>query len=162
MSAMRTLALAMMLGLGAGCAHANPAPPQAAPALQGQITFLYYHDLPAAAAFYERLLGRSPEDTPDWVRLFPLTGGARLGLVNATGGALRPSDEKPVMVTLVVDGQAELDRWYERVQSLGIAIGREPRTMTLTERRSIRSFMFRDPEGYTIECLTFLETAAAN
>ena len=110
----------------------------------GQITFLYYKDLPAAARFYERLLGRPPEVTPDWVRLFPIASGAKLGLVNATGGALRPSDETPVMVTIVVD-----------------AAGAAPagsRGTRLDARRSIRAFMINDPEGYRVEILTWLRT----
>jgi len=130
----------------------------AAPPPTGQITFLYYKDLPAAARFYERLLGRSPEATPDWVRLFPIASGVRLGLVNATGGALRPSDEKPVMVTIVVDGAGAVDRWYDRVRGQGIRIVEERKTTRLDARRSIRAFMINDPEGYRIEILTWLRT----
>ncbi|QNQ08657.1 VOC family protein [Sphingomonas alpina] len=129
-----------------------------APALRGQITFLYYKDLPAAARFYERLLGRAPDSTPDWVRLFPLTSTATIGLVNATGGALRPSGEKPVMVTMVVDGTGAIDRWYDRVRAQGIRIVEERKTTRIDARRSIHAFMFNDPEGYRIEILSWVRT----
>lgn len=125
------------------------------PAVAGQITFLYYKDLDRAARFYERLLGRAPERTPAWVRLFPLTRTATLGLVNATGGSLRPAAEKPVMVTVVVDGTRAVDRWYDRVRTQGIPIVEERKTTRLDDRRSIHAFMFNDTEGYRIEILTW-------
>ena len=126
------------------------------PAIAGQITFLYYKDIDRAARFYKRLLGRAPEMTPDWVRLFPLNPTATLGLVNATGGALRPAAEKPVMVTIVVDGTRAVDRWYDRVRAQNIPIVEERKTTRLDDRRSIHAFMFNDTEGYRIEILTWV------
>lgn len=128
------------------------------PAIGGQITFLYYKDLPAAAQFYERLLGKAPELTPEWVRLFKLTPTSTIGLVNATGGALRPSEEKPVMVTIVVDGVSGVNRWYERVRAQGIRIAEERKTTRLDAKRSIHAFMFNDSEGYRIEILSWVRT----
>lgn len=154
----------LVLALGAAAcaqpmARAESPPPAPGQPIVGQMTFLYYQDLPRAAAFYEKLLGRPPEDTPAWVRLFPLAGGATLGLVNAKDGTLRPAENKPVMVTLVVDGPAAVDAWYDRVRAQGIAIGEERKTTRLDDRRSIHAFMFKDPEGYTIEVLTWVATA---
>jgi len=128
------------------------------PGITGQITFLYYQDIDSAARFYEKLLGRSPEKTPAWVRLFPLTGTATLGLVNATGGSLRPAAEKPVMVTVVVDGIGAVDRWYDRVRAQGIPVVEERKTTRLDESRSIHAFMFNDTEGYRIEILTWVRS----
>ena len=128
------------------------------PAISGQITFLYYKDIDRAARFYEQLLGRSPEVTPAWVRLFPLTRTVTLGLVNATGGALRPAAEKPVMVTIVVDGTRAVDRWYDRVRAQDIPIVEERKTTRLDDRRSIHAFMFNDTEGYRIEILTWVRS----
>lgn len=129
-----------------------------APAVTGQITFLYYKDLPAAAQFYEKLLGKAPQSTPDWVRLFDLTPDATIGLVNASGGALRPSEDKPVMVTILVDGKRGVDRWYDRVRAQGIPIVEERKTTRLDAKRSIHAFMFNDPEGYRIEILSWVRT----
>lgn len=135
----------------------TPAPAQAT-AATGQITFFYYRDLPKAAAFYEKLLQVSPEQTPDWVRLFPISPTATLGLVNAEGGALRPMDEKPVMFTILVENAAAVDRWLDRVRGLGIAIKDGPKTTKLDEHRSIYAFMINDPEGYVIEILSWTPT----
>lgn len=155
---MRIIGLALTL-LGTACAlppatAERPAAPVAAP-IKGQMTFLYYKDLPAAAAFYEKLLGTPPQDTPAWVRLFDLTDTATLGLVNAQDGTLRPSDNKPVMVTVVVDGVAAVDAWYDRVRAQGIAISEERKTTRLDDKRSIHAFIFKDPEGYAIEILSW-------
>lgn len=151
------LALALSGALCAVSARAESAP--RTPPITGQMTFLYYQDLPRAAAFYERLLGVAPEDTPQWVRLFRLTRTATLGLVNADGGTLRPSDNKPVMVTAVVDGVPAVDAWYARVQAQGVPIVEERKTTRLDDRRSIHAFIFKDPEGYAIEILTWTRTA---
>ncbi|WP_082006577.1 VOC family protein [Sphingomonas sp. ERG5] len=155
---MRKLGWAMALAALCCTSPAMARGREPAPALRGQITFLYYKDLPAAARFYERLLGRAPESTPDWVRLFPLTSTATIGLVNATGGALRPSEEKPVMVTMVVDGTRAIDHWYDRVRAQGIRIVEERKTTRIDARRSIHAFMFNDPEGYRIEILSWVRT----
>lgn len=166
---MKTIGLALTL-LGSACsmpAQAEPPHPPAAtpiaapvpaPAVRGQMTFLYYNDLPRAAAFYERLLGHGPENTPAWVRLFQITPTATLGLVNAKEGTLRPSGNKPVMVTIVVDGEAAVDSWYDRVGSQGIAIAEERKTTRLDDTRSIHAFMFKDTEGYMVEILTWTAT----
>ncbi|HKD47187.1 MAG TPA: VOC family protein [Rhizomicrobium sp.] len=131
----------------------------AAPPIVGQMTFFYYNDLPRAAAFYEKLLAIPPEQTPAWVRLYPLTATSVLGLVNATEGTLRPGGDKSVMATVVVDGVAAVDSWYARVKSLGIPISQDRKVTKLDDQRSIYAFVFHDPEGYALEILTWTQTA---
>jgi len=126
----------------------------AAPPIVGQMTFFYYNDLPRAAAFYEKVFAVAPEQTPAWVRLYPLTATSTLGLVNATDGTLRPGGDKSAMVTVVVDGVAAVDSWYARVKSLGIPIFQDRKATKLDEQRSIYAFVFRDPEGCALEILT--------
>lgn len=149
--------------LGLACAGtATPPSPSARiarpPAPVGEITFRYYQDLGQAAAFYEKLLGKAPDVTPAWVRLFPLSKSATIGLVNATDGSLRPADSKPVMVTLVVDGTAAVDAWFAHVNGLGIPIVQERKTTRLDEKRSIYAFIIHDTEGYAVEILSWTPT----
>jgi len=149
-----TLSLALIQGVPAATAADDRTPP-----VTGQMTFFYYNDLPRAAAFYERLLAIAPEPTPAWVRLYSLTPTSTLGLVNATDGTLRPRGDKSAMVTIVVDGAAAVDSWHARVKSLGIPIFQDRKVTKLDDQRSIYSFIFRDPEGYALEFLTWTKTA---
>ena len=148
-----TLSLALIQGVPAATAADDRTPP-----VTGQMTFFYYNDLPRAAAFYERLLAIAPEPTPAWVRLYSLTPTSTLGLVNATDGTLRPRGDKSAMVTIVVDGAAAVDSWHARVKSLGIPIFQDRKVTKLDDQRSIYSFIFRDPEGYALEFLTWTKT----
>lgn len=151
--AVMTLMLALANGASPALAAGAPTTP-----ITGQMTFFYYNDLPRAAAFYEKLLNIAPEDTPAWVRLFPLTATSTLGLVNATGGTLRPINDKSAMVTVVVDGVAAVDSWHARVKSLGIAIYQDQKVTRLDDQRSIYAFVFHDTEGYALEILTWMQT----
>jgi len=148
-----TLSLALIQGVPAATAADDRTPP-----VTGQMTFFYYNDLPRAAAFYERLLAIAPEPTPAWVRLYSLTPTSTLGLVNPTDGTLRPRGDKSAMVTIVVDDVDAVDSWHARVKSLGIPIFQDRKVTKLDDQRSIYSFIFRDPEGYALEFLTWTKT----
>lgn len=149
-----SLLLALIQGAPAAAAKDDRTPP-----ITGQMTFFYYKDLPRAAAFYDRLLAIAPEQTPAWVRLYPLTATSTLGLVNATDGSLRPGSDKSAMATIVVDGAAAVDSWHARVKSLGIPVFRDRKVVKLDDHRSIYSFIFHDTEGYAVEILTWMRTA---
>lgn len=122
-----------------------------APPIAGQVTFLYYQDLPRAADFYGRVLGLRQTFDLGWVKIYALSPSSSVGLVDGASGALRPSGDKPVMVSLVVD---DVDRWYEHLKSRGVAIGKQPSDGS---RVPVRSFSFKDPEGYTIEVFKWLD-----
>lgn len=150
---MRVFVLALLLwGMATVTARAEQVPSP----ITGDITFFYYDDLPRAAEFYEKLLGSPPEDSLAWVQFFSLTKTAKLGLVDASHGSLRPSASKPVLLTLLVDGIPAVDSWYGRVQVQGIAITEERTTVRLDANKSFYAFMFKDPEGYLIEILSWV------
>lgn len=148
--------LAVMLSLGTFAQGQQPAAKTAAakataavtpvPAVSGQVTFLYFNDINKAAAFYGKLLGAKPTLDLDWVKIYRLSPSSSVGLVNATRGAHRPSADKPVMVSLVVDSPDEVDHWAARLKSLGIEVNKPPSTGEL-----VRALEFDDPEGYTLE-----------
>lgn len=129
---------------------AVPAAAQAPPPVTGQVTFLYYEDLPAAERFYREVLGLSTSFELDWVKIFRLSSGSSVGLVNATKGSLRPAavdEEKPVMVSLVVD-QPDVDRWHSYLKSKGVEVGTGPK---VGADGRVLAFAFKDPGGYTLE-----------
>lgn len=118
----------------------------AAPAVSGQLTFLYFKDIEKAAAFYGRILDEKPTLNLKWVKIYRLSPSSSVGLVDGTCCAHRPSKDKPVMVSLVVDSADKVDRWYQRLRSLGVYVKEPPKTGKL-----VRAFDFDDPEGYTLE-----------
>ncbi len=145
-----------MLKLIVILAMALPAAAQTPPPVTGQVTFLYYEDLPAAERFYREVLGLSTSFELDWVKIFRLSSGSSVGLVNATKGSLRPAavdEEKPVMVSLVVD-KADVDRWHSYLKSKGVEVGAGPK---VGADGRVLAFAFKDPGGYTLEVFAWRE-----
>jgi predicted enzyme related to lactoylglutathione lyase len=121
------------------------------PAISGQVTFLYFDDFEGAAKFYGQTLGLQSTLDLDWVKIYQLSPTSSVGLVNATQGTHRPSDSKPVMVSLVVE---DVDGWYEFLKGRGVDIPSPPKD---SARSGVRSFGFKDPEGYTLEVFAWLD-----
>lgn len=132
----------------------GPEPQASRPPVAGQVTFLYYEDLDAAARFYGETLGLPKTLDLDWVKMFELSTTSKVGLVNATGGTHRPSDNKPVMVSLVVEAPEQVDAWHAFLRSRGVEPTSDPHD---SERSGVRAFGFTDPEGYTLEVFAWLD-----
>lgn len=112
------------------------------------ITFLYYRDLAAAARFYEDVLGLELAIDQGWSRIYRLSHGAHVGLVDETRGMHRAHPVKPVQVCLRVP---DVDAWHAWVAAQGVA-GLSP--VRRNDDLGIRAFVFDDPEGYQIEVQT--------
>jgi len=123
----------------------------ALPPIAGQVTFLYFNDVQAAARFYGETLGLAKTFDLGWVKIFKLSPTSSVGLVDGQSGAHRPSAEKPVMVSLVVD---DVDRWYAYLKGRGVEIEEPPSDGT---RVRVRAFAFRDPEGHSLEVFQWLD-----
>lgn len=108
--------------------------------------FFYYHDLREAADWYQNKLGLSKLTEEDWVVIFELTDTSYIGLVNATGGTLRPTEEKGALLSIET---AELEAWYEKLKNIdGINMihGIEG-----DDDGMIEEFRMADPGGYIVE-----------
>jgi predicted enzyme related to lactoylglutathione lyase len=110
-----------------------------------QVTFLYYSDIEEAGQFYESVMGFEPTFELYWVKIYKTNQGAAVGLVDETKGSLKSSGDKPVMLSWVTD---DVDGWYEYLKGKGVKMLSEPGN---TEETGIRSFLFQDPGGYTLE-----------
>ncbi|WP_395172998.1 MULTISPECIES: VOC family protein [Roseibium] len=126
-----------------------PAPPEL------QITFLYFHDVPGAQAFYERVLGAHLAIDQGWSKIYQLAGAAHVGLVDQSRGAKRATVDKPVQLCLRVP---DVDAWHNWVRMQDAANLTEPRDSI---ELGIRAFVFDDPEGYQIEVQSVLKKTAA-
>jgi catechol 2,3-dioxygenase-like lactoylglutathione lyase family enzyme len=116
------------------------------PSIAGGVPFFYYNDLNEAAEWYEKKLGLKKVTNEEWVIIFELTNGSYLGLVNATGGSLKPTEDKGALLSIET---AELEAWYEKLKDVeginmvhGIEVGADG---------MIEEFRMVDPGGYIIE-----------
>ena len=116
------------------------------PSIAGGVPFFYYNDLPAAADWYKNKLGLKATTEEDWVVIFELTPTSSIGLVNASGGALKPTADKGALLSI---DTTELEAWWDKVKDLegmeiinGIITGADG---------MIEQFSLKDPGGYIIE-----------
>jgi predicted enzyme related to lactoylglutathione lyase len=113
--------------------------------VKGVITWLYYRDLPGAMEFYENVMGFEMEVDQGWSKILKIRDGAYVGLVDGEHGYHRASDTKPVILCINV---RDADAWHRMLSENGLDIEAHPKE---SERLKIKVFMFKDPEGYTIE-----------
>ena len=123
------------------------------PAATGQVTFLYFNDLAKADAFYGDVLGLEKEFDLEWVKIYKLSPTSSVGIVNATGGAHRPSADKPVMVSMVV-AEKDVDAWWQYLKARGVDVGDAPGT---EGDGAVKAFGFKDPEGYSLEVFAWVK-----
>lgn len=142
------LVLAIVLALF--IALALPAPAGASdnanPSITGGVPFFYYDDLKAAADWYENKIGLKRTTNEEWVVIFALTDTAYVGLVNATRGSLKPTENKGVVLSIET---VELEAWYEKlkdVEGINMIHGIE-----ITSGGMIEEFRMTDPGGYIVE-----------
>ncbi len=120
-------------------------------ATQKLITFLYYVDLPRAMRFYEEVLGLELAIDQGWSKIYRVTEGGYVGLVDETRGSHRAHPVKPVQICIRV---ADVDAWHAYVAQAGVAALTAPRSH---DALKIRAFVFDDPEGYQIEIQSALD-----
>lgn len=128
---------------------------QGPPPVSEQVTFLYYEDLEEARAFYADVLGFELAFDLEWVKILRISKTSSVGLVNASGGAHRPSADKPVMVSMVVAPE-DVDPWHAYLKGKGVDVGEGPKTGA---DGHVRAFGFKDPAGYTLEVFAWLKPA---
>ena len=117
-------------------------------AVELAITFIYFRDLPRAMRFYEDVLGLTLAIDQGWSKIYRITGGAHVGLVDETRGAHRASDTKPVQLCLRV---RDVDAWHAWLEEQGAPELTAPRD---SEELGIRVLTLNDPEGHQIEIQT--------
>ena len=113
--------------------------------VKGVITWLYYRDLPAAVEFYENVMGFELKVDQGWSKILEIRDGSYVGIVDGEHGYHQASETKPVILCINV---SDADEWHRRLIEKGLDIEAHPKE---SERLKIKVFMFKDPEGYTIE-----------
>ena len=116
------------------------------PSIANGVPFFYYEDLPAAVDYYENKVGLKKVTDEDFVAIFALNDQSQLGLVSATGGTLKPTEDKGVLLSIET---AELEAWYETLKDVeGINI---TQGIVNNDNGMISEFRMVDPGGYIIE-----------
>lgn len=119
-----------------------------------QISFLYYRDLDKAVEFYEKIFDFPLTTDQGWAKIYKITEGAFIGLVDQTRGYFNWEQKKTIMITLVTKTKNEVDQWHSKLKKEKVKLLSEPHDV---EELQIRCFLFEDPEGYVIEIQHFLE-----
>jgi len=118
--------------------------------IEGMITFTYHDDVEAADSFYGETLGLKRVMDRDWVKIFKLGADSHVGLVDSERGYLKPSKDKPVMLTIIVE---DAEAWHRSLTEKGVKTNHPPRE---SDEIHMKGFLTRDPSGYVIEILEFL------
>lgn len=116
------------------------------PPTNSAVTFIYYKDLSEGENFYGNILGLKKDFDGEWVKIFRIADGGRVGLVDETKGHLKASSDKPVMISI---DTPDVQAWYDRVKVSGAKY-----LKTHLKDHSdgfANSFLMNDPAGYTVE-----------
>lgn len=115
------------------------------------ITFIYYRDLQKGIDFYGNFLGFPLEIDQGWCKIYRISEGGYVGVVDEKRGMHKWKEEKPVQICLRVP---DVRAFYEFCRESGV-----PNLSRLfeSEELRIRAFVFDDPEGYQIEIQESME-----
>ena len=119
--------------------------------LEGTLTLFYYDDLENAFNFYNDTIKFDFVADFGYVKIFKVTDGALLGLVDGQLGSHKTSPSKPVRLVVMVK---DIDAWFSRIKA-GEVETLEEKPFT-GKRMKLKGFTFKDPEGYTIEMCQYL------
>jgi catechol 2,3-dioxygenase-like lactoylglutathione lyase family enzyme len=116
----------------------------------GLIIFTYYDDLERACKFYGEVMGFEEVIDVGFAKVYKVAENAHIGLVDGKRGSLKPSKDKPVMITVIVD---DVDAWHRHLIENDVEIDQPPKEPPYLRMKTL---LFRDPEGYVVEILEFL------
>jgi len=125
--------------------------------LDSQITFLYFKDLKEAVGFFEDILKLELVDDQGAARIYRLSGGAFIGIVDESEGHCKSQESNAVLITIVTE---DVKGWYDYLVSKGVKM---ETPVKRPESFPVECFFFKGPGGYDFEIQRFLkeETAKA-
>jgi predicted enzyme related to lactoylglutathione lyase len=123
--------------------------------LSSQITFLYFQELTRPAHFFEEVLGLQKVNDQGFARIYQISEGAFIGIVDEAQGYCDAPTAKNVLITLVTE---DVRQWYERLKTAGVAVEAAP---AIQEKANVECFFFEGPGGYAFEIQRFLNPEVA-
>lgn len=141
-----TSIIAMVCLLSCAAAGTSESKKHEAPPITAGVPFFYYTDLREAVDWYQNKLGLEVLVDKEWVVIFRLNEASYLGLVNATGGSLVPTENKGALLSIETQ---DLEGWWDRLKDIeginmihGIEVGAQG---------LVQEFRMQDPGGYVVE-----------
>jgi predicted enzyme related to lactoylglutathione lyase len=119
--------------------------------IEGMITFTYYNDLPAAERFYGEIMGLEKVVDVGFAKVYKAAENAHMGIVDSAQGHLKTAEEKPVMLTFIVE---DIEAWHNHLVENGVEITQPPKEPSYLR---MKTMLFKDPEGYVGEILEWLK-----
>jgi lactoylglutathione lyase len=120
------------------------------PPLYGTITFFYYKDMKRAETFYKDTLGFEKVIDVGFAKAFKVADNIHVGIVDTERGHLQAAENKPVMLTWFTE---DVEAWYRKLVEAGVDVELPPKKV---DYLGMKTMLFRDPEGYTLEVLEWL------
>lgn len=121
------------------------------PRISGGLVFFYYYGIEDATSFYGDIMGFELKLDREWVKIFKISQDSHIGLVDASRGSHKPSDEKPVRLQVMVDDAYD---WFTYLKERGVDIPRkEPK---MGETLKIKAFTVLDPGRYSVEICEYM------
>ena len=120
------------------------------PTLNGTITFFYYKNIRRAESFYRDTLGFEKVIDVGFAKAFKVTDNILVGIVDTEKGHLQAAENKPVMLTWFTD---DVEAWHSKLVASGVAVELPPKQVDYLQ---MKTMLFKDPEGYTLEILQWL------
>jgi len=121
-------------------------------AINGQISWVYTHDLDSTTYFYAEVLGLECTRDQGAARIFATGDKAWIGVCQAF--AERVVEPKGGMISIISD---DVDAWYQRLADIGLSVDQPPHRL---EQFGIYTFRVEDPNGYLIEFQQFIDDVA--
>lgn len=118
--------------------------------LTSNITFLYFHDLPAAKEFFSNTLGLSVAYDPGWACVYRLKDKSFLGAVDNAAGSIQVDSTSSVLISLTVNN---IHQAHQALQGAKGVEGLSP--IKQVKDMALESFFFTGPEGYHFEVEQF-------
>ena len=123
--------------------------------LSSQITFLFFKKLDGPGRFFEEILKLEKVDDQGFARIYKISGGAFIGIVDEAIGYCNAPTEKNVLITLVTE---DVHSWYERLNDAGVSVDAPP---AIQAKAKVECFFFEGPGGYAFEIQKFLNPEIA-
>jgi predicted enzyme related to lactoylglutathione lyase len=131
---------------------------QAVPAISETVVMLYYKDIIAATSFYAEPLGLEMTFNQDSAKLFRLTPSSVVGVIReGKGSHHKVQATNAVMLSIVTP---DVGAWYDRLKQVGGITFLKPIANSTND--PIRAFLIEDPDGYTVEFFSWLNTTPEN